>query len=235
MNRLPLSFIIPVFHEADTIQRRIDALYQQFPDDEFEIIVVDGELSSTTLHAIKYPKVIKLTSPPGRGIQLNIGAHAAHGDMLIFLHADTQLPTDALQEVRRILSDDRFVAGAFALRFNSRHWGMKLINITASWRYRLTRYPYGDQAIFMTKTYFEHIGGYADIPIMEDLDLMRRIKQRGDKICISKATVLTSARRWETEGIIYSTLRTWLLASLFCVGVPAEKLVNYYRRHTSRP
>ncbi len=233
MKRLPFSFVIPVFGEADTVQPLLDSLYRQFLGDEFEIIVVDGEPSSSTLQAIGHPDVIKLTSPPGRGIQLNNGARTASGRMLIFLHADTQLPANALEEVGRILSDERYVAGAFTLRFKSRRWGMKIVNVTASWRYHLTRYPYGDQAIFMTKSYFDHIGGYADIPIMEDLDLMRRIKQRGDKICISPAAVLTSARRWETEGVIYSTLRTWILASLFCVGVPADSLINYYRRQTS--
>jgi rSAM/selenodomain-associated transferase 2 len=232
MKILLFSFIIPVLHEAEGINHVIETLYHQFPDEVFEVIVVDGDLQGSTLQALQRSDVIALTSSPGRGMQLNAGAEAAHGEYLIFLHADTTLPPNALQEVRAILSDERYVAGAFTLRFDSRHWAMRLINLTAPWRTRLTRYPYGDQAIFMTKTYFNKLGGYAEIPIMEDLDLVRRIKKRGDKICISKAKVLTSARRWEQEGIIYSSLRTWILASLYCSGVPAEKLVNHYRRHT---
>lgn len=232
MKTLPFSFIIPVLHEAEGINNAIEALYQQLSDEVFEVIVVDGDRQGSTIQALQRSDVIALTSPPGRGTQLNTGAEAARGESLIFLHADTTLPPNALQEVRAILSDGRYVAGAFTLRFDSRHWGMRLINTTAPWRTQLTRYPYGDQAIFMTKTYFDQLGGYAEIPIMEDLDLVRRIKKRGDRICISKAKVLTSARRWEQEGIIYSSLRTWTLATLYCFGVPAEKLAHYYRRHT---
>jgi rSAM/selenodomain-associated transferase 2 len=232
---IPFSFIIPVLNEAVGINGVVDTLYQQFPEETFEVIVVDGDPDGSTICVIQRPEIITLTSDRGRGRQMNVGVQAATGDTLIFLHADTKLPPDALQHVRTILSDGRYVAGAFTLYFDSQRWGMKLVNITASWRYRLTRYPYGDQAIFMFRTYFDQIGGYAEIPIMEDLDLMRRIKKRGDKICISKARVLTSARRWETEGILYSTLRTWTLASLFCLGVPADRLINHYRHHQHRP
>lgn len=227
------SVIIPVFEEAERIQACLDRLSRQFPEEAFEVIVVDGEPAGSTLRAIHQRNdMVALASPPGRGRQMNAGVRAASGEILLFLHADTQLPDDAFQEIRRILSDDRYAAGAFTLRFDSRHWAMRVIAVAASWRYRITRYPYGDQAMFTTRAYFDQIGGYREIPIMEDLDLMRRIKQRGDRIGISRSAVLTSARRWETEGIVYSTLRTWLLASLFCLGVPAEKLAAHYRRQS---
>ena len=129
------------------------------------------------------------------------------------------------------MTEKTYVAGAFELSFNSERWAFKLIAKAASWRYRLTRLPYGDQAIFMPQEYFRRIGGFAEIPIMEDLDLMRRIKKRGDKIYISKKRVKTSARRWEKEGVLYCVLRTWILASLYCLGMSADKLIRYYRHY----
>jgi rSAM/selenodomain-associated transferase 2 len=225
------SFIIPVLNEAERINTLIEVLYRRFPDDSFEILVVDGDPDGSTLQVIQHSDVIKLCSPPGRGVQMNTGADAAQGKILIFLHADTELPPGALCHIREIMAGGHYAAGAFTLRFDSDRWAFRLIEIAASWRYRLTRYPYGDQAIFMTKAYFERLGGYAEIPIMEDLELMRRIKRRGDKIYISKERVQTSARRWEKEGVIYSILRTWILASLYCLGVSADTLADYYRHY----
>ncbi len=162
---------------------------------------------------------------------MNAGAKAAQGEILIFLHADTGLPPNALNHIQHIMSEKKYVAGAFELSFDSERLGLKLIAKAASWRYRLLRLPYGDQAIFMPQEYFHRIGGFAEIPIMEDLELMRRIKKRKDKIYISKERVKTSARRWEKEGIVYCVLRTWMLASLYCLGVSPEKLAKYYRHY----
>jgi GT2 family glycosyltransferase len=99
----------------------------------------------------------------------------------------------------------------------------------ANWRSRLSRVPYGDQAIFIRATYFEAIGGFREIPIMEDVDLMRRIKRKGGKIVILREPVLTSARRWEQEGLIYGTLRNWLLILLYLCGVAPQRLAPFYR------
>lgn len=229
--QFPFSFIIPVLDEASRINELIDRLYRQFPDESFETLVVDGDASGSTIQAIKYPEVVKLCSEAGRGVQMNAGARKAQGEILIFLHADTELPPNALEHIRDIMTEKTYVAGAFELSFNSERWAFKLIAKAASWRYRLTRLPYGDQAIFMPQEYFFRIGGFAEIPIMEDLDLMRRIKKRGDKIYISKEQVKTSARRWEKEGIVYCVLRTWILASLYCLGMSPDKLANYYRHY----
>jgi rSAM/selenodomain-associated transferase 2 len=209
------SFIIPVLDEVSRINELIDRLYCQFPGESFETLVVDGDASGSTIQAIKHPEVVKICSEAGRGIQMNAGAKAAQGEILIFLHADTELPSNALEHIRNIMTEKTYVAGAFELSFNNERWTFKLIAKAASWRYRLTRLPYGDQAIFMAQEYFFRIGGFAEIPIMEDLDLMRRIKKRGDKIYISKERVKTSSRRWEKEGVGYCVLRTWFLASLY--------------------
>jgi rSAM/selenodomain-associated transferase 2 len=232
--RYPFSCIIPVLHEAPGIQACLDAVFRHVPAEECEVIVVDGDADGSTIREIRHPHVVTLRASRGRGAQMNAGAQRAQGDWLIFLHADTVLPPDALSLIRAVLTDPQFVAGTFMLRFDSGRPVFRLIEAAAEWRYRLTRLPYGDQTFFMSKMYFQQIGGFAEIPIMEDLELMRRIKQRGDQVCILPASAITSARRWEQEGIGYCILRTWLLASLFCAGVPPHTLVTYYRSWQGR-
>jgi hypothetical protein len=105
----------------------------------------------------------------------------------------------------------------------------RLIEKAASLRSRLTKIPYGDQAVFMRKTVFNELGGFRDIPIMEDVEIMRRIKKRSGKICIIDKAARTSSRRWEREGIVYTTLRNWLLITLYLIGVKPEKLARFYR------
>lgn len=218
-----------MLYEGAAVNQRIDRLHRQFSGDCFEIIVVDGDPEKSTVQHILCPKVKTVTAPRGRGTQMNAGAGLAEGDILIFLHADTELPRDALRHICEIMKTGQYAAGAFRLRFDSPRPIYRFIEFGASWRCRLTRIPYGDQAIFVSRAYFQKIGGFAEIPIMEDIDLMRRIKQRNDRIFISPECVRTSARRWEQEGIVYSVLRSWILASLFCLGVSSHRLARYYR------
>lgn len=226
------SIIIPVLHEELTINTLIENLYRQFSDESFEIIVVDGDADGSTIREIRSPPVISTCSEPGRGRQMNVGAKLARGEILIFLHADTELPAEAFNHIRSVLSDGRYVAGAFKLKWDDKSWKFRLLEITASWRYLLTRIPYGDQAFFMPQKYFFRIGCFPEIPIMEDLELMGRIKKRGDKVHISRTShVLTSARRWNKDGVICATLRTWTLALFYTLGVSPYKLVKYYRTH----
>ena len=170
-----------------------------------------------------------LVSEPGRGRQMNAGASDALGEILIFLHADTCLQVDALTLIRHALANRQYVAGAFDLGIRSKKLIFKIIANTASLRSRFTRMPYGDQVIFIRKDYFQTIGGYRTIPLMEDVDLFKRIKKGGDTICILPARALTSPRRWENEGIISCTLRNWMLIILYQIGVSPEKLAHFYR------
>ncbi len=149
--------------------------------------------------------------------------------MLLFLHADTLLPPQALRLIGTALADTGIVAGAFDLGFDT---GKRIFRITekyAALRTRLTRIPFGDQAIFVRRAYFEKIGGYAEIPLMEDVELMGRIRKRGDRICIIPLKVLTSPRRYEQEGILYCTFRNWALQLCYRAGVSPEKLIKWYR------
>jgi rSAM/selenodomain-associated transferase 2 len=160
---------------------------------------------------------------------MNCGAVLASGEVLLFLHADTLLPDDSLARVKAAMADDRYVAGAFDLGIHTERRIFRVTEKYVALRTRLTRVPFGDQAIFVRKDYFNSIGGYKDIPLMEDVELMRRIRKRGDKICIIPEKVMTSARRWEREGILYCTLRNWALQLSYALGVPPERLVKYYK------
>jgi rSAM/selenodomain-associated transferase 2 len=223
------SIIVPVFHEGNRINDLIDHLNSLDSKKSFEIIVVDGDRERDTLKAIQSNRVIKIFSERGRAKQMNAGASIAKGDILIFLHADTELPTHALKKIESVIEKRGYTAGAFDLGIQSKKLTFKVIAFLGSLRSRLNRIPYGDQAIFLRTEYFNNIGGYKEIPLMEDVELMRRIKRSGKKIWILYDRVMTSPRRWEKEGVIYCILRNWVLQGLYFLGVSPHKLVNFYR------
>ena len=225
------SIVIPVLDEADRIKTLISHLRKQSSENFYEIIVVDGDPQGTTVKVIDDRKVICIKASQGRARQMNAGAAIAGGEVLIFLHADTLLPPKALNKISRVLENEKYVGGAFNLGIDSDRLLLRYIAARASLRSRINRIPYGDQAIFIRKSYFDKIGRFKEIPLMEDVDLMRRIKKRGDKIYIFSDQVMTSPRRWEKEGVIYTTIRNKILVGLYYLGVGPEKLVKYYKRH----
>jgi rSAM/selenodomain-associated transferase 2 len=223
--------IIPVFHEEAIVNDAIDRLAaqaaQRTEGTVVDIIVVDGSAGGETVGAIR-GGAHGIVSARGRAAQMNAGAAAAHGDVLLFLHVDTVLPAGGLEKVASVMADGRFAGGAFDLGISDGRCAFRIIEQIASMRSRLTRVPYGDQAIFIARDYFTDIGGYSDLPIMEDVDLMRRVKKRGGKICIIDEKVQTSARRWQKEGIPGCTLRNWTIMALYLAGVHPEKLAKWY-------
>lgn len=227
------SIIIPVLHESDGIHSLIYRLRKQHAHERIEIIVVDGSAEKDTINAIDNKEIITLVSGAGRAQQMNAGAARARGEILIFLHADTRLPSSALAAIRAALANRHYVGGAFDLGICSDRLVYKVIARVASYRSRLTRIPYGDQALFFRRGYFMALGGYREIPLMEDVELMHRIKKRGDTICILPDRVFTSPRRWEEEGILCCTLRNWILTALYFLGVPPHRLEHYYHSHES--
>lgn len=229
MDHPKFSIIVPVLHEAERINDLIGHLRQLDPEKNSEIIVVDGAPEEDTLRVIRDDRVIKVCSGKGRGKQMNAGASAAKGDILVFLHADTELPMSALKRISAFINRNEFVGGAFDLGIKSDKMIFKVIGFLGSLRSRLNRIPYGDQAIFIRSDYFNEIGGYKDIPLMEDAELMRRIKKSGKKILIFHDRVMTSPRRWEEEGVTYCILRNWTLQILYFFGVSPHKLVNFYK------
>lgn len=222
-----ISVIIPVYHEASHITHHLRSL--ELPD--AEIIVVDGAPDQDTLAAIESANVQKIASPPGRGIQLNHGATQAKGEILLFLHADTTLPLHALDLIRRALRDPGISGGAFRLCYDSPRLGLACTAALANIRSRWTRAPYGDQAIFVRAEVFRALGGFAPIPIMEDLDFMTRLRRAGHAIRILDAPVLTSARRQEREGLLRCTTRNLLLRLLHHLGVSPARLARLYSPH----
>jgi rSAM/selenodomain-associated transferase 2 len=224
-----ISVIIPVLNEAQGVNGVIAHIRSQAAVDAVEIIVVDGDPAGSTIKAISHPGIITAIAEQGRGSQMNCGAIRATGDILLFLHADTLLPPNAFARINKCMEVAGHVGGSFDLGIDTEQQVFRITERYVAWRTRLTRIPFGDQAIFVRREYFERIGGYRDIPIMEDVDLMRRIRQRGDAICIIPEKVMTSARRWEKDGIIFGTIRNWMLQALYCCGVPPERLARFYR------
>lgn len=224
-----ISIIIPARNEADRINRTIDRATSIEAPVETEIIVVDGDPAKTTLQAITDSNVRRITAPAGRSRQMNAGAEAAEGDILVFLHADTILPQSAVRSILAVCRDPELSGGAFALSIDASGPVFRIIEKAATMRSRLTRIPYGDQAIFIRACCFRELGGFADIPLMEDIDLMRRIKQRGYRIRLIPDPVMTSSRRWKEEGVVYTTLRNWAISTLFFAGVHPERLKKFYR------
>jgi rSAM/selenodomain-associated transferase 2 len=230
-----ISIIIPVWQEAAIINRQLAHLRGIEGAEACEIIVVDGSPEAETAGAIRPGGVITMVGPRGRGAQLNCGARAARGRLLLFLHADTRLPPKAIALIRQALGQPRVAGGAFRLGIDSPRPVYRWIEAAVRLRSCLTRIPYGDQAIFVKKSVFWQAGGFIESPIMEDVALMEQLKAQRHVIRILPAAVRTSARRWEAEGVVRCTLRNWTLITLYRCGVPPDRLAPFYRGSVPRP
>jgi rSAM/selenodomain-associated transferase 2 len=229
-----ISIIIPVYRESGEINDLLAHLRRLDPQGQSEIIVVDGHPDRDTNAAIRTSGVTTLGSSKGRARQMNAGAGVARGSILLFLHADTYLPENALARITSTLADKQLVGGAFDLAFATRSRVARLFARLESLRARVSRIPFGDHAIFLRKTEFDSIGGFADIPIMEDVDIMRRIRRRRERIVILDDHVTTSARRLHNEGLFYCVLRGGFLMLLFSLGVPPKRLERFYKECSGR-
>jgi rSAM/selenodomain-associated transferase 2 len=158
---------------------------------------------------------------------MNEGAKASRGEILLFLHADTQLPRDAKTMIETTLADQQTVGGRFDVRFDRPSvWGT-IISRMMNWRSRLSGLATGDQALFVRRPIFEQMGGFADMPLMEDIEFSRRLKRKG-VIATLTATVATSFRRWEQHGPVRTILLMWTLRFLYWVGVSPHTLSRWY-------
>jgi rSAM/selenodomain-associated transferase 2 len=225
-----ISIIVPVLGEAGRINAFLDKLLRIINGRRAEIIVVDGANDAATISAIAHPDVIRIASERGRARQMNAGAAIAKGNILLFLHADVELGACAMEHVSAAMSNGEYAAGAFSLDFDNKGLMLRLIAARSNLRCRLSRIPYGDQGIFIKTAYFKQIGGYREIDFLEDVDLMRRIRRDGKKICLLKDKIITSARRWEKEGVLFCTLRNQVMVSLFALGVNPNRLAQFYRK-----
>lgn len=229
MKDCEISVIIPVYSESALINPTLSHVDSITAGRTVEIIVVDGHPGGTTLKSISSRGVIKLGSPRGRAAQMNRGARIATGRILLFLHVDTRLDPDAPSRILDATRSGEIIGGAFDLGIDSPRKVYRLIEWMVHQRSRLSRIPYGDQAIFMNRLFFLRMGGYREMPLMEDVDLMRRVKKSGRRIRIVPLKARTSSRRWEREGVVFCTLRNWALQALYLLGVPPNTLVRWYR------
>jgi rSAM/selenodomain-associated transferase 2 len=220
-----ISVVIPVLDEEARIGMRLDELRAAGIAD---VVVVDGGSRDRTVAIARAGGARVLATTRGRGRQLNEGARAATGDVLVFLHADAALPADAVAWIDRALADPATVGGAFRIRTVAdagRNWLGPFLRI-ADIRSHVTRLPYGDQALFVRRDAFERVGGFPDEPIMEDVGLVRRLRRAG-RVVTLPAYVRVSGRRFLKHPIA-GTLAMWTFPSLHRLGVPARVLARWY-------
>ena len=224
---MKLSIIIPVFNEAEKIAATLNKL-QRYRKQGHEIIVVDGGSQDNTIDCVDGMSDKLLISKAGRAMQMNIGAEQAGGEVLVFLHADTQLPDGAdTLIINAISSNGKW--GRFNVRLSGNHILFRFIETLMNVRSCLTSIATGDQVIFVQTNLFKKVDGYPEIKLMEDIALSKRLKAIGKPVCIKKP-VITSSRKWENEGILKTALLMWKLRLLYFLGVSPEKLFSQYYR-----
>ncbi|MGB5632698.1 MAG: TIGR04283 family arsenosugar biosynthesis glycosyltransferase [Waterburya sp.] len=226
MAQFIISIIIPVFNEAAIIKQTLVELKQY---SGIEIIVVDGGSQDNTV-AIAQQIATKVLTVLGKGRagQMNAGADIAQGDLLLFLHADTQLPPGFIKLIIETLKQPKIIAGAFELAIDGSERSLRWVEILVKIRSHLLSLPYGDQAIFISKQAFFESGGFAEIPIMEDFEFIKRIKNIG-RIAIAPAAVTTSGRRWQKLGVWQTTLINQFIIAGYYLGISPRKLGEFYR------
>jgi len=219
-----VSIIIPTLNEEAYLGACLSSV-NTIPG--VEIIIVDGGSTDKTVELGHSHGAKVLRGPTGRALQMNLGAIHATGEILVFLHADTRLPRWWMDHVRRELHKPGTVAGAFELIIQGQLPGLRLIEKLANLRATKLQIPYGDQAIFIKADLFGRVGGFKDLPVMEDFELMRRLKTMG-RIRIAPAPVLTSARRWEEHGILRTTAIHQVIIIAYMLGVPPKYLARLH-------
>ncbi len=220
------SIIMPVLNEEAVLEQQLTRLSQQCTHVDSEIIIVDGGSRDATLAiAQRYGQVI--SSPRGRACQMNAGAAVASGDVLLFLHADTDLPENAFMVIEDALCSPNVVAGAFRICFNCDRLLYRLVAFATNLRSQLRTLFTGDQAYFIRASSFRAIGGYPELPLMEDLEIITQLRKIG-KVVLLPHYVTTSARRHEKIGLWRSICFMWYLRTLYRFGVSAARLQQMY-------
>jgi rSAM/selenodomain-associated transferase 2 len=215
-----LSIIIPTLNAADHIANCLAALA---PADE--LIVADGGSSDATAAVAHAAAARVIVSERGRGHQLRAGAGAATGDWLLFLHADTRLSAGWREEVEKHIRGRPAFAACFRFRLDDPAWQARLIERGVALRNSLLGLPYGDQGLLLSRSLYEQVGGYAPLPLMEDVDLVRRLPQR---VALLPVNALTSADRWRRDGWLRRSARNLACLTLYRLGVPAERVARLY-------
>ncbi len=221
-----ISIIIPTLNEEENIAA---CLSSTGGAKNIERIVVDGGSRDRTPAIAEVMGAKVLASPRGRAVQMNAGAREASGEMLVFLHADTRLPAGFARHIVKTLQTPGVAAGAFEFRLDSSSSSLRFIERVANWRSRRLQLPYGDQAIFLRAPLFRDIGGFPEIPIMEDVELIRRLQKAGRIETLPAVPAITSARRWRQSGVWKTTIINELVLGAYCLGIPPGRIYSLRR------
>ena len=220
-----ISVVIPAYNRADLLPRTVASVAEQTYR-VHEVIIVDGGSADNTL-ALSYKLADHvIISKAGRALQMNSGASIATGDIFVFLHADTFLPDNAVQTITAAMLGNRW--GRFNIRLSSNRRVFRLIEGLINLRSCFTSIATGDQVMFIDRSLFVEVGGFAEIALMEDVEISRRLKKKNRPVCI-KQKVITSSRRWESRGIVATVFLMWKIRLYYFFGMSPDKLNRLYR------
>jgi rSAM/selenodomain-associated transferase 2 len=222
---MKLAIVVPMLNEERAIAATLRALRRGAP--AAEIIVADGGSRDGSMAIARQLADAVISAPHGRARQMNAGAAAADGDPIAFVHADTIVPADFARQIEAALDDPRVVGGRFDLALDAHSLAYRILGALISWRSRMMRSATGDQAIFTRREVFARLGGFAEIELCEDVDFVRRLRRIGRIACL-RAKVTTSARRWQSRGLLRTVLTMWTLKTLFLLGVSPAWLARHY-------
>ncbi|MFN3533528.1 MAG: TIGR04283 family arsenosugar biosynthesis glycosyltransferase [Candidatus Brocadia sp.] len=219
---MKIAVIIPTLNEESHIEKTLQSIMKQ--DGDYEFCVVDGGSTDNTVPiARKYTCVIN--SQRGRAIQMNTGAKACKGDILLFLHADTVLPDNAFHEIRKRMKDDAVAGGSFYIAFDVDNFILKGVSFVTRFNFRL--FHFGDQGIFVRRKIFQTLNGYKEMPIMEDYDFYKRLQGQG-KVILIRMPVISSARRFVRKGVIKQLLINKFVVLAYWAGVNIQTIKRFY-------
>lgn len=228
-----ISVIIPTLFEEEGVASAIESAWAAGAN---QVIVADGGSSDETVRIARQRHAEVVVSEPGRGIQQNAGAAMATGDVLLFQHADCRLGPACLDQLREaLIRDETLVFGGFRQRIDAADRKYRWLEHGNALRVRALGLVYGDQAIFVRRERFDQVGGFPSIPLMEDVSLIRRLRQSGDRPRLLAGPIEVSARRWQRTGVVAQTVRNWTLLWAYFCGVPPGTLIRFYPRHDDNP
>lgn len=222
-----VSVVIPTLNEADAIAHAVERALALRPR---EVVVADGGSDDGTAEIARRAGAVVVVGERGRGPQLNTGANAADGGVLLFLHADTFLASAAVRHLRRAIDDPAVVWGAFRQRIDARGWRYRALEAGNAWRARWLGAPYGDQGMFVRSEAFDAAGRFPDQPLMEDLHLACRLRRQSGPVLLA-GPLHTSARRWQRNGVVWQTAKNWAFVAMWTAGVSPVRLARWYRPH----